>query len=110
MVTFQIRTNTHRIADKITTPVAKGIFDKWFDEDIDIVTSSPVGSTLIYDFNYSVAAIVEITLDGTTFAPINENVEVVGRQSRYIRVLNGDKVNFRANTVGSLNRIVVGEV
>ena len=110
MVTFQLRTNTHRIADKITTQVARGDNIKWFDADIDIITSSPVGSTIIYDFDFSVTSIIQITLDGTNFAPINNNLPLAGRQSRYLRVLNGDKVNFRAVTGGLLNRLVVGEV
>ena len=110
MVTAQLRTNVHRIFDKITVPVAKNADEKWFTNDIDIVTTGEFGGTIIYDFNFSVSSIIEITLDGTTFAPINGNVALVGRQSRYLRVLNGDKVNFRALTAGSINRIVIGEV
>jgi len=110
MVTFQLRTNTHRIADRITSLVNKTADTKWFTNDIDIVCSDPVGSTIIYDFNFSVSSIIEITLDGTNFAPINNGLALAGRQSRYLRVLNGDKVNFRAKVTGDLNRIVVGEV
>lgn len=111
MVNFELRTNIHRIADKITAPVVKIADAKWFAADIDIVMSDGLrGGTIIYDFNFSVSSIIEITLDGTNFAPINENLPLVGRQSRYLRVLNGDKVNFRAKTAGSINRIVVGDV
>ncbi len=110
MVTAQIRTNVHRIFERITIAIAKTADVEWLAADIDIVISSPVGGTIIYDFNFDVATIVEITFDGSTFAPINEGLAVTGRQSRYLRVLNGDKINFRAKTTGNLNRLVVGEV
>ena len=110
MVTFELRTNTHKIADKITAPIARNSMAKWFTNDIDIVISSPVGGTIIADFNFSVSTVVEVTLDGALFVPINNNLPLVGRQSIYQRVLNGDKLNYRAIEDGMINRIVVGEV
>lgn len=110
MVTAQIRTNAHRIFDRITTPVVKIADAKWFANDIDIVCTGEFGVTIIADFNFSVSSIIEITLDGTTFAPINGGLPLDGRQSIYQRLLNGDKLNYRAKTAGSINRIVVGEV
>jgi len=120
MVTFTLRTNTHKIIDKITAPVVKATNENWFGTQavpvpIEIVTSDgEIGGTIIYDFDFSIASVIEITFNGgdvtPTWAPINEGGVITGRQSRYLRVLNGDKVNFRANTAGSINRIVVGEV
>ena len=113
MVTAQIRTNLHRIFDRITLPVVKTAGEKWFAVDIDINCTGEFGATLIYDFNFSVSSIIEISFIGDIeagYAPINDNNPLVGRQSLYIRVLNGDKLNFRAKTAGSINRIVVGEV
>ena len=116
MVVFPLRTNVHRIADKITSPVAKTANEPWFGTlatplPIDIVTSKDaLGGTIIYDFNFSVPSVIEVTFNGTDYAPINEGLSLTGRQSRYLRVLNGDTINFRAVEVGSINRIVVGEV
>lgn len=110
MVIFTLDTNVHRIADKITTPVVRNGMAKWFTVDIDIVCSAPVGATIIADFNFSVSSVIEVTLNGTTWAPINGGTALAGRQSIYQRVLNGDKLNYRAQTNGSINRIVVGEV
>lgn len=115
MVTAQLRTNVHRIFDKITSPVTKSAGEPWFGTlatplPLDIVINGELGGTLIYDFNFSVTSIIEITLDGTTFSPIAGNSAIQGRQSRYIRVLNGDKLNFRAVSAGDINRIVIGEV
>ena len=103
--------NLHKIMVSITSLVAKNAEEEWIvGGDLIIQCPSPLGATLIYDFNFSVSSIIEITMDGSTWAPINENVALVGRQSRYLRVLNGDKVNFRAKLAGNLNRLVIGEV
>lgn len=110
MVIAQIRTNAHRVFDRITVPITRNGMAKWFTNDIDIVCTGDFGVTIIADFNFSASSIIEVTLDGTTWAAINGGVALAGRQSIYQRVLNGDKLNYRAQANGLINRIVVGEV
>ena len=115
MVTFQLRGNTHKIIDKITVP-KQGLLakTKWFTEDIEIKTSDGLlGGTIIYDFNFSTLSVIEISFNGdvdANYKPIADGAQIQGRQSRYLRVLDGDKINFRAVLAGDINRIVVGEV
>jgi len=112
MVDFPIDTNIFKIGDQITTPIAKGIDEDWFAEDITVLTSNANrGTTIVIDFSFSIAAIIEYTLDGgTTFVEFNNGVAVQGGQSRYIRVTTGNAVNFRSKASGTLNRCIVGEV
>ena len=112
MVDFPLNTNIFRIADQITTPTAKNANVKWFNEDIKILTSNVnKGSTIVCDFSYDTAGIVEYTIDGgTTWIAFNNGVEVVGGQSRYVRVTSGVEFNLRSKVAGTLNRVIVGEV
>ncbi len=112
MVDFPININIFIVGARITTPVAKGIDEEWFAEDIVPLTSNSMrGATIVIDFSYSVPSVIEYTLDGgATFVPFNENIEIMGGQSRYLRVTSGVQVNFRAKQAGTLNRVVVGEV
>lgn len=112
MVDFPINTNIFKVAESATTPTAKNIDEEWLAEDIVVLTSNiNRGATIVIDFSYSIPTIVEYTLDGgTTFVPFNQGIEVMGGQSRYLRVTSGVQVNFRAKLAGTLNRIVVGEV
>jgi len=112
MVDFPIDTNIFKIADQITTPIARAGNEEWFAEDITILTSAANrGTTIVIDFSYSVSSLIEYTLDGgTTFIAFNNGDPVVGGQSRYIRVTSGVLLNFRAAQAGNLNRAIVGEV
>ncbi len=111
MVDHAVNTNLHKVIDKITTSTPKVANAKWFDEDITILLSSDkIGTTIIFDFIFSVSSIIEVTLNGTDYYPINENNELAGRQSRYIRVISGDQLNFKAKVDGDIKRIIVGEV
>lgn len=112
MVDFPVDTNIFKIADQITTPVAKTGNEEWFAEDIMVLTSNAnKGTTVVIDFSYSVTSLIEYTLDGgTTFIPFNNGDPITGGQSRYIRVTSGVLLNFRAAQAGTLNRVIVGEV
>jgi len=112
MVDFPIDTNIFKIGDQITTPIAKAGNEEWFAEDITVLTSnSNRGVTIVIDFSYDVASLVEYTLDsGNTWNAFNNGDPVVGGQSRYIRVTSGVLLNFRAAQAGDLNRVIVSEV
>jgi len=112
MVDFPIDSNIFKIGDQITTPVSKNADEVWFAEDITVLTSNANrGTTIVVDFSYSVVSVVEFSLDGqVTWVAFNQEQDVMGGQSRYIRVTSGVEVNFRAKQPGTLNRILVGEV
>jgi len=93
---------------------AKAGNEVWVTEAIDIVISGPATpdrtAPIIIDFSFSVTTVVEYTLDnGVTFVALNDGVELTGGQSRFIRVTDGDRVNFRATQGGNLNRAIFGE-
>ena len=112
MVDFPINTGIRKIADKITTPVAKGIDVEWFAENITVLLSNTdVLATLVVDFAFDVSSVVEYTLDGgVNFIAFNNGDAVVGGQSRFIDVTTGVLVNFRAKTGGNLVRCIVSSV
>lgn len=112
MVDFPINGNIFKIGDQIIGPVAKGAAESWFAADIVIQTSdNSRGTTIVIDFSYDVTTVISYTLDGgATFVAFNEGESISGGQSRYLRVTNGNAVNFRAVTPGNLNRCIVGEV
>lgn len=101
-----------KIINSINSLVAKSVDEKWFSEDIDIgFKVGNRGGTVVNDFSFSVSSIVEYTLNGgTTWIAFNQGVAVAGGQSRYIRITDSTKLNFRSKTAGNLNRIIVGEV
>lgn len=112
MADFELRNNVSKISPQsIIVVTAKGIDEEWLAEDIDIVISASLFTApIIIDFSYSVSSVIEYTLDGgTTFVAFNDGNAVVGGQSRFIRVRNGDKLNFRAKSAGNLNRAIIGE-
>lgn len=113
MVEFPLRNNIFEIAEK-AVPGAKGSNEAWFAEDVEIKTSNDFkGGIIVVDFSLDVSAIVEYTLGGQASGPwvaLNNGVAVAGGQSRYIRVENGDLVNFRAVLAGTLNRAIIGQV
>lgn len=112
MVDFAINTNIFKVGESITTPTAKGVDEEWLADDVVPLTSGmDRGVTIVIDFSYSVPSIVEYTLDGgTTWVGFNQEIAIMGGQSRYLRVTSGVQVNFRAKVAGTLNRIIVGEV
>jgi len=112
MADFVLKNNISKTSPQsILVPVAKGIDVEWFTADIDIVISGPNRTApIIIDFSFSVPTIVEYTLDsGVTFIELNDGDELTGGQSRFIRVTDGNQLNFRAKTGGTLNRALVGE-
>lgn len=116
MADFKLFNNVSRISSQSinpVAPVAKGIDEKWLTDDIDIVISDKLRTApIIIDFSYSVASVIEYTLRGDTagpYIPFNDGTELTGGQSRFIRVTNGDKLNFRAKQAGDLNRALIGE-
>lgn len=116
MADFKLTNNVSRISPQSinpATPVGKVIDEKWLADDIDIVISDSLRTApIIIDFSYSVSSIIEYTLRGDATGPyiaFNDELPVVGGQSRFIRVTNGDKLNFRAKQIGDLNRAIIGE-
>ena len=93
----------------ILSPVAKLADAEWFDEDVTIVLSAPnVIAAIVVDFSYSAPGIAEYTLDsGTTWVSFNNGLSITGGQSRFIRVTDGDQVNFRSKVPGNINRCIV---
>ena len=110
MVTYRLRNNVFPIIDT-ATPGARIADAVWLAVDATLNTSNANrGATVIVDFAYDISSIVEFTLDGSTWIAFNNGVAVGGGQSRFIRVENGDTINFRAKTAGNLTRCVLGEV
>ena len=73
MVDFPIDTGIRKIADQITTPIAKDADEEWFAADITVLLSNTNRlATLVVDFAFSVSTIVEYTLDdGANFIAFN---------------------------------------
>jgi len=116
MADFLLKNNVSKISSQSInppTPVAKNADEKWLADDIDIVITGALRTApIIIDFSYSVSSIIEYTLRGDATGPyiaFNDGNVVNGGQSRFIRVTNGDKLNFRAKSAGNLNRAIVGE-
>lgn len=111
MVDFPINTGIRKIGAQ-AVPGAFNADDEWFAEDITVLLSNPDRlATLVVDFAYDIASIVEYTLDsGTNWIAFNNGNEVVGGQSRFIDVTDGVLVNFRAKTGGNLIRCIVSSV
>jgi len=109
MVTFPINEGIKIVADSILVVTAKAIDAEWFAEDITInLSSTGLIATIVVDFSYDVTSIVEYTLDGgTIWNAFNNGTPIDGGQSRFIRVTDGNQVNFRAKIAGNINRIVV---
>lgn len=112
MVDFLIRNKIFTVGARETIPTAKGIDEEWFAEDIKVITSDHMsGATIVIDFSYSIPSVIEYTLDGgATWVEFNQGLDIMGGQSRYLRVTSGVQLNFRAKLAGTLNRVIVGEV
>ena len=112
MVDFPIDTGIRKIADQITTPIAKNADEEWFAADIvPLLSNTNIIATIVVDFAYSVSSIVEYTLDGgVNFIAFNNGDAVAGGQSRFIEVTTGVQVNFRAKSAGTLIRAIVSSV
>lgn len=104
MSTFKIGYQT-----SLSTPMKAN--EKWFKEGVKIITSDhKEGAKVIVDFSYSVPTIVEYTLDGRdTWIKFNGGTELIGEQSKKIRVISGSSINFRAKKSGTLHRCIIGE-
>jgi len=109
MVTFGINEGIRPVGDSILVVTSKGIDAEWFASDIIIdLSSSSVLATIVVDFSYDISSIIEYTLNsGTTWNQFNNGTAVKGGQSRFIRVTDGNQVNFRAKIAGNINRVVV---
>jgi len=109
MVTFPISEGIRLVADSILVVTAKGIDVEWFTEDIVInLSSTGLIGTIVVDFSYDISSIIEYTLNsGTTWNAFNSGTAISGGQSRFIRVTDGNEVNFRAKIAGNINRVVV---
>ncbi len=112
MVDFPIDTGIRKIGDSILTPLQRDAQVKCFTTDITILLSNTnVLGTIVVDFAYTQPSIVDYTLDGGLFfIAFNQGVAVTGGQSRFIDVTTGNKINFRAKTLGSIIRCVVSSV
>lgn len=112
MVDFPIDVGIRKIGDKIITPIAKGIDEEWFAEDITVLLSNvDVLATIVVDFAFDISAVIEYTLDsGTNWVAFNNGDPVVGGQSRFIDVTSGVLVNFRSKSIGNLIRCIVSSV
>ncbi len=115
MADFKLITNVVKISTQSVNPInpiPKGVDEAWLAEDIDIVLGNNFLTTpIIIDFSYSVPSVMEYTLRGDAsdnYIEFEKGDELQGGQSLFIRVLNGDKLNFRAKTAGDLNRVIVG--
>ncbi len=109
MVTFGVELGVRDIADSILVETAKAGDAEWFTEDITIELSSSLRiAPIVVDFSYSVSSVIEYTLNsGDTWNAFNNGSAIDGGQSLFIRVTDGDQVNFRATQAGNINRVVV---
>ena len=109
MVNYGIDTGVRKIADSILVLTAKAGNAEWFAEDITInLSNSVVIAPIVVDFSYDVSSVIEYTLNsGTTWSAFNNGLAIDGGQSLFIRVTDGDQVNFRATIGGNINRVVV---
>jgi len=112
MVDFPINTGIRKIGDSILTPIGKTASEEWFAEDITVKLSNVNRlATIVVDFAFSIASVIEYTLDGgANFIAFNNGDLVVGGQSRFIDVTSDVTVNFRATTGGTLIRCIVSSV
>ena len=97
---------------KITIPTGKGAAVDWFDESIVIQLSSPDRiAAIVVDFSYSLASVIQYTLNGDAgtpvWVPFNNGVALSGGQSRFIRVTDGNQLNFRGLVGATVNRCIV---
>lgn len=75
-----------------------------------MTTDDGHGTFIVMDFAIEEAAIVQYEYNGQWIS-LNNNAEVSGGQSRYIRVLNGDIINFRSETSDvTLQRLIIGDL
>lgn len=111
MVTYPTNRSISRLIDT-ATPGAKAIDAEWFSEAITIeLSNSNTLTTIVFDFAYSLASIIEYTLDdGLNWIEFNNGTAVQGGQSRYLRVTTGVEINLRAKTAATLRRAIAGEV
>lgn len=109
MVTFGINTGVRDIADSILVVTAKAGLAEWFAADIVIdLSNTNIIAPIVVDFTYSVSSVIEYTLNsGTTWSAFNNGSAIAGGQSLFIRVTDGNQVNFRATQAGNINRVVV---
>jgi len=109
MVDIAIREGVRDFAASILTVTAKAIDAEWFAEDITIKLSDSTRiAPIVVDFSYSASGIIQYTLDsGTTWNSFNNGSAIDGGQSLFIRVTDGNQVNFRAKAAGNINRVVV---
>lgn len=112
MVDFPINTGIRKIGDSILTPVGLASDAEWFAEDITVkLSNTNILATIVVDFAYDVASIIEYTLNsGDNWIAFNNGDAVIGGQSRFIDVTKDVLVNFRAKTTGTLIRCVVSSV
>ena len=110
MANYPINSGIQITADpKIITPLARDADEEWLGEDITIVLSNANRiAAIVVDFSYDIASVIEYTLDsGSNWVSFNQGSEVAGGQSRFIRVTNGNQLNFRAKTAGDVVRCIV---
>lgn len=109
MVQYTTHRNVFPIID-VAVPGARLAQALWLAESAEIITTKGVGTVIVYDFSYTTSTIVEYTLDdGVNWIEINDALALAGGQSRYLRVENGDKVNFRGTDAGTLNRLILSQ-
>lgn len=117
MVDFPIDTGIRKIGAQ-TSETNLSANDPWFvstPEPVTILLSNTnILATIVVDFAFSVPTIVEFTLnanDGTPdFIAFNNGNAVTGGQSRFIDVVTGSVINFRAKQAGDLIRCIVSSV
>lgn len=108
MVDFPIDTGIVKIGASIFDET-KTASQEWFGSDIIIkIPGSNLLTTIVADFAYDTTSVVEYTLNsGGDWIAFNQGNAVAGGQSRFIRVRNGDELNFRALTAGTVVRCIV---
>lgn len=110
MATFGINTGVRGIStDSLLVVTAKNANEEWFAEDVTInLSNAAIIAPIVIDFSYTVSSVIEYTLNsGANWIAFNNGSAIDGGQSLYIRVTNGNLVNFRAAQAGSVIRAVV---
>ncbi len=99
------------LRDQVTA-LSRTANQNWFASDIVPTVASENSSIIEITFCFEKRIKMEVTLDGTTFCALNNNLPIEAQtiNTYQIPVLNGDLVNFRVNLAGIIRFARVTEI
>lgn len=93
--------------------LARIVNEEWFASDFAPNVATENSDIIEITFCYSARAIIEVSLDsGSTWCKLNNNqkIEAETINTYQIPVINGDLINFRADTAGTIRLARVTEI